>query len=450
MRLTAIKTLRYLAAACIILILTCQIIQAEVKSIPYPLHSGFHDNNQNSPKSVFQQDVVVEGAYWLRLYFDNCNLGQESELVIRAEHDGAIQNFKTKGLTDYKNATAYFNGNKVTIELIAAPGETDLFIKLIEVFAEIPGPEDQPVSTTLCDNDDRVSSGHSGIGRVVQNVPNDPGVGSAFIASNGALITAGHNVNIGYCVDLFEFNVPASLPGGQNPVIQHPDPADQYVIDFSDSLYHEDGNSPPYPAGDDWGVFRCQPNTQTGLLPHEVQYSNFRLSRDVDPAYVSVTGYGNDFIQPDAYTLQTDWGEFLGESVQGNSDVEIEFVADARHGNSGCPVTVYGTNVAIGIYTDGVCDPPIDGNRGTGFENDALENAINNFPGYNLIYVDKDHPSTPEDGTVMRPYDTVLEGATGSSTGDTLFIMPGLYDEQITLNQTVTLTAPMGTVTIGQ
>jgi len=55
-----------------------------------------------------------------------------------------------------------------------------------------------------------------------------------------------------------------------------------------------------------------------------------------------------------------------------------------------------------------------------------------------------------EDGTAGNPYNTVVEGAESVLPGGTVRITGGNYAEQITIWQPMTLTAPSGSVTIGE
>lgn len=184
----------------------------------------------------------------------------------------------------------------------------------------------------------------------------------------------------------------------------------------------------------------------------------YRMSRDDNPDIVRVTGYGVDYTPPgttgfrntDSQTQQTEIGSFIGEVIESASDVYIEYIVDTMGGNSGSPVIILGSTMTVGIHTDGGCDPPTEGNFGTGFENNALENAIQTFPGANVTYVDKDHPVVQEDGSIFRPFDTVTEAINAVTAGGVISIVKGTYNQSKTISKAMTLTAPVGSVIIGQ
>ena len=94
------------------------------------------------------------------------------------------------------------------------------------------------------------------------------------------------------------------------------------------------------------------------------------------------------------------------------------------------------------------CDPSFNG--GTTFTNAALVTAINNFPGANARYVDNGYPAwTTEDGTAFRPFDLVAEGVNAAPAGGIVSVVAGSYPRALTINQSVRLEAPVGTVVIG-
>jgi hypothetical protein len=185
----------------------------------------------------------------------------------------------------------------------------------------------------------------------------------------------------------------------------------------------------------------------------------YRMSRDYNPSTVRITGYGVDGPSPDFgdpppnnadnATQQTHSGPYNGETVVGASEVYLEYEADTQPGNSGSQVIVNGTDITIGIHAEGGCTSSGGSNKGTSFENDDLENAIQTFPGTNVVYLDNGHPTTVEDGTVFRPYDTIIEASSAVSSGGILSIVAGYYNENIIINRPMTITAPVGVVRIG-
>jgi len=415
---------------------------------PYHLDSGVHEGHEGIATQTvlaFRETVRVPGAPWLQLHFSDYNLGERSYITITSLKDGGHERLNAKSLAHCRNSSVYYNGDAVEVALHVAPGEKGIFFCIEEITVGEWVSQD-PGNEGLCGEDDRVASTDPRVGRIM------PGGCTGWIISNGAHLTAGHCDGGGINMIFLQFNVPPSHCDG-TPV--HPLPEDEYWIDQASIVSFEGG------LGNDWAVFASDPNLTTGLLPVQAQGAFYRMSRDENPTNVRVTGYGADNTPPgcsgnlnsDSQTQQTDSGAFLREVVQGLSDVYIEYTVDATRGTSGSPVINLGNMVTIGIHTgtiEGGCNPPNTGNRGTSFENDNLENAIQTFPGANVVYVDNGHPVAQEDGTVFRPFDTVAEAVTAVPTGGIISIVAGSYNEQITINKAVTLIAPVGNATIGQ
>jgi V8-like Glu-specific endopeptidase len=344
------------------------------------------------------------------------------------------------------------------VALYADPGDENVFVTIDELYFGEPGDaaeDGELMPEELCGGDNRVSVVDPAVGRFVyfDYASNMVAKCTVWIASSGAYLSAGH------CFqrsdygdpDLLEFNVPLSDADGSP---NFADPDDQYPVDLTSYLRHENG------AGDDYSVFDCNPNSDTGLLPVQGQNDFFRTAKVGDiatPTTIRVNGYGVDDGTVNR-TLQTDAGPYITENGSG-SVVSVEYQVDTMSGNSGGPVIVNGTETSIGVHTHAGCDPVSgDGNHGTSFENDALESALQNFFGSNVKYVDVGHPISPalENGTVLRPYDTVLEGVTTVSSGGQVRIVAGTYSaaagNTLTLGadgKSMLLLAPVGSVTIG-
>jgi hypothetical protein len=429
---------------------------------PYLLDTGAQENLRTIDVVAFRQVVQIPGAPWLQLHFGAYNLGEKSYLTITSLKDGDQQRFDAEGLARWSGASAFFNGDSLEVKLHVTPGESGVFFRLteitvgesIEVYGTAP-TEAPPVPPELiCGNDDRVSSRDAAVGRTF------PRNCTAWIGSNGAFLSAGHCTPFG-ANGRVEFNVPASDANGD---VNHPPAADQYPIDLP-SVNANDGT-----FGDDWAVFRTLANANGDFAIHR-QASFYRMSRDMNPTTFRVTGYGADGPAPcfgdsrqpgcndpnpprnsDSQTQQAHAAASHGETVAGPSDVWWAHEVDVTGGNSGSPLLVHGTTFSLGISTAAtpvVC-AGVDWNVGTSFENDNLEDAVENFPGANVVYVDKGHTIVIEDGTVFRPYDTILEAANAAPSGANISIVTGSYNESMTLNSPMTLTAPVGVVTIGQ
>ncbi len=362
------------------------------------------------------QVIKIEGAQWLQLQFGDYNLGATGKLTITGP-TGDVQTFNQQQLTAWEGLTGIFNGSRLTVTLEPGSGESatasvaqviiglpaptgmesaeaaapqalqSLFGSNLGQFIA-PDPERKPFPTppekgatdagieSICGpNDDRTSSNHKFSGRIM------PIGCTGWIIESGAILTAGHCIGSG--TQTFEFNVPSSLSNGTtvSPSIQH-----QYKVITSSIVDGYTG------VGNDWAVFKVEPNTQTGKTPVQAQGGGFKISKTVNPTSVTITGYGVDGPGPtpanpswnfgrtpprnaDNQTLQTHSGTLTSHVDNGTTNAVIRYKADTQGGNSGSPV--YGPgNVAIGIHTNAGCSSSGGSNAGTSFRNDGLWSAI--------------------------------------------------------------------------
>jgi len=123
---------------------------------------------------------------------------------------------------------------------------------------------------------------------------------------------------------------------------------------------------------------------------------------------------------------------------------------DSQEGNSGSPI-IRADQFTIGIHVQGGCD--VGGaNIGTSFQNDTLAIAMAESPGLGTIYVDDfDYPGSCQIGALFCPFRTIGQAVDSVPYyGEQLSIVKGRYSEAITITKKVTLTAPVGSVTIGR
>lgn len=431
---------------------------------------------------VYSQTIYIEDAAWLQIHFGESFLGKSSYLKLISHSDVGEQVLDGKSFTQWSNSSAMFNGNSVTVELYAATNDEGVFYSTSEVtvgeyenirslraanFSMMPGIMSN--SHSICGaNDNRTRSFDPAVGRAM-NASLTSGC-TAWLIANGAYLTAGH------CFDsntrtILQFNVPESDSDGTR---NHPPPQDQYPIDPASVQWQNDG---PDERGDDWAIFSVNASSDPNgnlRLPPEAQGEFFRVTRDFDPTLgITVIGYGLDGPAPcygssfqpgctvpspprnsDNSTQQSREGVPAGETIEGDSDSFWEYEVDTQGGNSGSPIIVDGVRerLTIGIHTNGdsnlVCTDGT-GNAGTSFENDSLETAINDFFGENFVYVDSEHPVSFEDGTIMRPYNTIFEGRDNVPNTGTVSIVEGIYAAPLTIDTAMTLVAPVGLVSIG-
>ena len=410
---------------------------------PYPLDSGIHDGTAAQATQVFVHTIRVPGAAWLRVHWSDYDLGTLSAVTVTSLKDGSQQRLDGTSIQQWRGSSAFFNGDAVEVALYAAPGDRGVFFRIAEISVGVPAAVAPAVVLSpgdLCGEDNRQPATDGAIGRFIfDQGPSQIGRCTGWIASNGAILTAGHCADFGAygAPDMIEFNVPTSTVSGD---VVFSDADDQYPIDQRVG-FRNNG------LGDDWGVFSVLPNSNTDLLPAYAQGAFYRvaLPGDVSPSTVRVTGYGIDDTPLERNRiLQTHAGAYVGAA-----DTWISYTVDTESGNSGSPVIDTATRASIGIHTHSGCANPGGANKGTSFEHDDLASTLHSFPGGIVSYVDNDHPAPTGDGNVLRPWWTVDLGVYFAASGQTISIVKGSYDEAITITKALTLTAPVGTVTIG-
>ncbi len=426
---------------------------------PYSVDSGLFDGPDEGETIAFQHVVASPGAPWLRLHIADHYLGAGSYLTFTSLTDGASQPLDARMIEHWFNASAIFFGDSVLVELHVAGGDRGVFFRIEEILVGEEATGEDGIASICGASDNRTASSDGRSGRLFF------GGCSAWLASNGTVLSAGH------CVDfdpddtpagcgpqlpdgildltgVFEANVPTSFANGTTRPAA---PEDQYPINLNSVVWNFDGGCQG--LGKDFSVFTVGPNANTGLRAHMAE-GFFRMTREA-PAInntIRVTGHGSDAGTAN-FTNQTHTGPYQGEVFQNATDISHTYQVDTTGGNSGSPV-IWNTNgVAIGIHTNAGCNADGSGaNSGTSFEHNPLEAALDNFYDADTVHVDGGMPALgpAENGTVFRPYNTVLEGVTAVPTGGIVIIVEGSYPgETMTINRAMTLMAPVGTVTIG-
>jgi hypothetical protein len=411
--------------------------------------SGLRNGRGNRIEKAWASEVHIEGAAWLRILFAEANLGNGSYVMLRGPN--GEQRLDAMTMKEWFNGSAVFAGDRVPIELYVAPEDRGVSIRLESVLAGDPGPGIE----TLCGADDRVASGDNRVGRLFQ-------IGcTAWQIANGAFLTAGH------CADtdpdgsgpmlpngvldlngVLEFNVPASQSNG---TLVPANANDQYPVDVTGVQWRFDGEGQGF--GKDWCVFRVGRNSNTLLFPWQAYGTlPFRVTRELptDVEAVRVTGFGTDTGTANE-TNQTSTGGFSGENSSG-ADIWVNHTVDTTGGNSGSPLIWDFMNLTFGVHTNGGCNSDGTGsNVGTSFEVDALENAIDNFPGTMTKYADQLHPlRVAEEGTLFRPFSNIGPAIAATPNNGIVSMYVGFYSlpSGTTLNRPMTFQAPAGGVVI--
>jgi len=362
---------------------------AQLSPIPFatrvvdtPVDSAFVANSGTQPTVVFVDEVSVPNAACVRLNFGDVLLagseqdGTGSFLTITSLLDGAVQTLHESHLRQWRNTSAYFNGDTVRVELVAYPdtGPNRLVIESTRADSVDAGEEAAPRSPrSLCGTeDDRELSSDPRSARVV----NDTFVGTVFLIddANHCFVTSGQNAS--YLDDdaVIEFNAPLSFPNGTT--LNHPPPEDQYAPDL-DSVQYNSGAT-----DDNWGYFGCFANSTSGLTPFETQGAFFALAGVVPPATgqgLRLYGHGATFppvFRTWSYTQKTELGSYA--LLDGT---EISFVADLTFGDSGAPLIDEAGGEVIGIATGDGCTETGGANVGTAVNNLGLRAALANPQG---------------------------------------------------------------------
>ena len=287
--------------------------------------------NQQIRETISEKDAV-----WLRLFFEDVNLGAKSTITITSDEDGASQTLDAKSFKEWNYSTAYFNGDQLTITLNVADGEENIKATIKEL--SIGDPES--ASKSQCGfNDDRRASDDKAIGRMA------PTGCTGWIIRNGRLVTAGHCVGN---LQLIMFNVPKSRSNGTKVF---PGPEHQYPIT---SVF----SKPNDPGETDWAVMTAGKNSQTGLTPIQGQGKSYNVVRNQPVGPITITGFGSD-TGSDNQTQQTHTAPF-----QNATNSRVTYVTDTTGGNSGSPI-IDATGNAVGVHTFGACNTSGGFNGGT-------------------------------------------------------------------------------------
>ncbi len=340
------------------------------ENIPFPLDSGPVGNPGNQPEVVFSAVVNVPDALWLRLTFDEVRLsgnhlkGAGSYLRITSSLDGAVQYLNAVHVAQWQRTSAYFNGDEVTVEIVAFPGTGDgNRLVMSEVIAGTFGPGDRSICGPT---DDRTLSNDPRAARLMPIGCS----GWLFDDCTHCFHTAGHCTSN---LQVAQFNVPLSNANGS---VNHPPPEDQYAIDPA-SLQTNGGQG----VGNDYAYFGVFPNSNTGLTPVEAQGDWYRtgMPPPVQGQDIRITGYGtvSSPVPPQWNQVQkTHAGPYW--SFSGTT---LQYRADTTGGNSGSPVIDDSTGLAIGIHTHGGCSSGGGANSGTGYNHAGLQGYVANPKG---------------------------------------------------------------------
>lgn len=315
---------------CFLLVFGISTAQDELphhyKDVNIHLSSKFA-KSANSEKTT--QIIKENNATWVRLFFDNVQLATGSKLIITSQLDGAKQILDANSIKEWKNASAFFNGNEVSVHIEDSNADRTSSIDIVELAIGEPSVKNK---SQCGSQDNRTASSDDRVGRIV------PIGCTGWIITNGKIVTAGHCANSR--AQVLEFNVPLSRP---DRGIVHPGPEDQYPLGSFTT---------PYVRGrpeTDWAVGSAGANSQTGQTPIQAQGDAFTISRQSPGSNITITGYGTDTGR-DNQTQQIHTGPLASVNT-----TFVRYVTDTEGGNSGSPIIDTATGFAVGVHAYGGC-----------------------------------------------------------------------------------------------
>jgi V8-like Glu-specific endopeptidase len=328
-----------------------------------------------SANSILWAEVVdIPAASWLRLYFKDVVLSgdpaTQSGAFIRITSmlDGHEQRLNAEALKQWGNSSAYFNGDRVLVELIGAPAMSSSRLTIDRADAG-QAPSGYGPRSICGPTDDRVLSSDP------KNARHMPVGCTSWLINdvNKQFLLAGHCDPTS--TNVFQFNVPLSTSGGATV---NPSPDDQYVVDFSSK------QSQNITIGQDWCYIGVFSNSNHGLTPAQKMGGGTYTLATTPPAVagqtIRIVGYGTT-----SSPVSNTWNQ-VQKTHSGPyrtfSGTRLTYSTDTTGGNSGSPVEDLSTGRAIGIHTNAGCTTTAGtANSGTGINNAALQTALANPTG---------------------------------------------------------------------
>jgi|GEM_PF-1913326 len=472
--------------------ITTLSLQAQ-KKVPQGFHYAAEASEEGQLKELTQ--VSYNGTSSIRLYFDEVQLGTNSYILLEGQ-DSAQQKLNAESLKNWRNSSAYFNGQNVKVSLYQAAGEeVAVKMKELEVTERNKGGKAQEAVQARAIKTSSDATAYEGeidleetpwaaaVGRFT-NGSNSYGTG--WIAPNGAIVTS--KAIVYYLVwngyDIIEFNVPPSNPDGS---VNHPGPEDQYPVVINDyannkvwalfnfkrrlNLEAEDESGLEIAAYRfDAAIVEALPNS-TGKRPGERQQQYFRIATnpgsfilengnfDIDILHYG--SYPSDLVHPEnsrtlrkATTTMLPPSEYLrnarfySEGRMDDDDV-ILYHGDGEQpfsSSQGSPITYHNSNVAIGVHHTNYVHAPAGA---VGFANNFWRDKVDRYFTNNGVYVDSESLYNPGNGDIHKPYLHVGDGINHATDNAVIYIAKGTYHESVTIDKPLTLSAPVGAVVIG-
>ncbi|HRQ73404.1 MAG TPA: GC-type dockerin domain-anchored protein [Phycisphaerales bacterium] len=298
------------------------------------VESGPLDNPGDNWASIELGEVAVDGAAWVRLHFDGLTLVGGSRLRVTSLLDGEVQTHDAVSAAEWNLTTAYFNGDRVTVEALLAPRTAGTRVTLRRVSAEREAPAWPSALCGICVPDTRAPTNLGAYGRLMP-----VGCSGVVSCTKSVVLSAGHCVSGDLVV---QFNVPAS---GADCKPRHPPVEDQFPVTWAQ--FEKEG------VGNDWAVLNTGLNSEGQTI-----FEKYKAMIPVSEAVASlgqavdVVGYGA-VEAPDCEKTQTQ--QHSGGVVTLVKNAHYKYDNDVTYGNSGSPLMANGEIVGIVTHCSTVC-----------------------------------------------------------------------------------------------
>lgn len=298
----------------------------------YRADTGWLANAAADSAVVAAFPVTVADSNFIRVYLADVELAEGSQVRFTSMRDGETQILDAKLLEMWGYTSAYFNGDTLLVEVIAAPNTVGNRIAIKDVGYELGvQPAGDGAQCGIVGSDSRSPSSESWSGRIMP-----VGCSGTVYCSGGAgMVTAGH------CLDgqsnlVVHFNVPPSTTGCGTVA---PPVADQFPVQPG---FRFSNNG----VGSDWGVLRMGTNN-LGQTPFS-RYGTFRAlgGSAADNTVTGIFGYGLDTTCVRSQTQQ-----FSPGSITDVNNTNYDISNDVRGGNSGSGYIRNSDGAVVGVVT---------------------------------------------------------------------------------------------------
>lgn len=293
------------------------------------LDSGQLANPDINAKTVFSNVLTIRDAAWMRIYFTDVILEADSFVRITSLLDKQVQELDANAIAMWDNSTAYFNGNSLLVELVAAPWTNNNRIVIDQVAIEIAVA--LPTGTCgICGPDNRVASDVDWSARLLP-----AGCTASVWNTSSCIVSAGHCMGGNMVI---QFRVPNS---SANCNLNHPPVADQFPI--TSFLFTNGG------VGNDWAAMTSGTNNLNETAYE--RYGEFRPIATSPPGGLqdlTIWGFGVDSQCALSQKQQTSTG-----TVTSVNSTYFRHDVDATFGNSGSGIIRNGQ--ILGIVTHCPC-----------------------------------------------------------------------------------------------